>query len=370
MKKILIVIFVTLVNMAVYTQDCEITVTGSLPSCPGSLLVLSVPNSDTLDYHWTPGDYTSSSIAVYPGENITYMLHVFNDSYNCYDTIDLEVYPKTTVDFTQKNEDRTCTGIDADCQGKVEASAGSSFEPVEYTYEWQVPEWNIDPQRPWFAIGLCGDITYNIRVEDPNGCFIDTSYKVRSFLSPEIEITTDPSDTIFLQNPWLDFYFENLSSDTLGITNWSWDFGDTTTSTQEFPRHMFDRADEFNVQLFITDDHGCDTAYVKTILVKPVELIIPNAFTPNSDGINDTFTITGTEDPRTYNDNTYFRLEKYYLSNELIILNRYGKKVFEKENYENDWDGGNLPQGVYFYVLYCHGQFRDDTYKGSVSIFR
>jgi gliding motility-associated-like protein len=65
-----------------------------------------------------------------------------------------------------------------------------------------------------------------------------------------------------------------------------------------------------------------------------------NAFTPNGDNKNDTFTITGLGN---------------YPDNELIIYNRWGNQVFRMKNYDNSWDGlwdgHELPDGTYYYVL-------------------
>jgi large repetitive protein len=78
----------------------------------------------------------------------------------------------------------------------------------------------------------------------------------------------------------------------------------------------------------------------------PCELIVPQAFTPDGDGINDYFVIDG--------------ITKYPGSN-LIVMNRWGNVVYETENYQNDWagtsnvslviGGENLPTGTYYYVL-------------------
>jgi gliding motility-associated-like protein len=69
--------------------------------------------------------------------------------------------------------------------------------------------------------------------------------------------------------------------------------------------------------------------------------IVPEAFTPNGNNINDLLVIAG--------------LERYD-SNTLSIFNRYGDIVFESENYDNTWDGTSkdglpLPDGTYYYVL-------------------
>jgi gliding motility-associated-like protein/uncharacterized repeat protein (TIGR01451 family) len=70
----------------------------------------------------------------------------------------------------------------------------------------------------------------------------------------------------------------------------------------------------------------------KTIL----GLDIPNVFTPNGDGLNDTFTIKD--------------LPKYP-ENELLVFNRWGNSVFQEKNYHNEWTAQNLSEGTYFYIL-------------------
>ncbi len=78
-----------------------------------------------------------------------------------------------------------------------------------------------------------------------------------------------------------------------------------------------------------------------------VDLFIPNAFSPDGDGVNDTWEIAGIENAVGY---------------KLIIFNRWGIKVFETNNYKNDWAGASqtdsfiskdnmLPEGTYFYSI-------------------
>lgn len=71
--------------------------------------------------------------------------------------------------------------------------------------------------------------------------------------------------------------------------------------------------------------------------VKPVlGITIPNVFTPNGDGKNDTFEIVGLN---------------LYETNEIKIINRWQGTVYEKKGYQNDWRADGLNDGTYFYVL-------------------
>jgi len=65
---------------------------------------------------------------------------------------------------------------------------------------------------------------------------------------------------------------------------------------------------------------------------QPVEVY--NIFTPNHDGLNETFYINNLP-----------------AESRLIVFNRWGSKVYENNNYNNNWDGGKVPDGTYFYIL-------------------
>ncbi|MEZ4954916.1 MAG: gliding motility-associated C-terminal domain-containing protein [Saprospiraceae bacterium] len=89
----------------------------------------------------------------------------------------------------------------------------------------------------------------------------------------------------------------------------------------------------------ICNASGCDTATV-FVLVQCSELEIFNAISPNEDGKNDFFRIKGLQN---------------YPNHKLYIYNRWGNLVHEATNYQSDWDGTwdgkDLPDGTYFYML-------------------
>ena len=96
-------------------------------------------------------------------------------------------------------------------------------------------------------------------------------------------------------------------------------------------------------------------------------MFIPNVFTPNGDGKNDTFVIASAENAGA-TPSSEVVLDDFYVSNELIIYNRWSQVVYETKNYQNDWDGDDLPDGVYFYVLKCVGETETDVFRGSLTI--
>lgn len=88
--------------------------------------------------------------------------------------------------------------------------------------------------------------------------------------------------------------------------------------------------------------------------VKP--FFIPNVITPNNDGKNDRFIIQG--------------LGKF-VSNEIVILNRYGDHVYEQRNYDNNWSADGLVAGTYFFVLRgTDSQGQVQEFKGWIQVIK
>jgi gliding motility-associated-like protein len=115
---------------------------------------------------------------------------------------------------------------------------------------------------------------------------------------------------------------------------------------------------DFNITytLQVTDSRGCVNSDKTTVIVSP-ELVVPNAFTPNGDGINDYWDIKG--------------LIAY--SNATVdIFNRYGTNLYHSIGYPNPWDGKyngqQLPVGTYYYIIKTN--VNDQVLSGSLTIIR
>jgi gliding motility-associated-like protein len=96
----------------------------------------------------------------------------------------------------------------------------------------------------------------------------------------------------------------------------------------------------------ICDSFGlCDAAIVLVTVECENDLVIPHGFSPNGDGISDTWVIQGLEN---------------YPDNSVKLFNRWGAQIYNAAPYGNDWDGrstapmtinGLLPAGTYFFIL-------------------
>jgi gliding motility-associated-like protein len=107
------------------------------------------------------------------------------------------------------------------------------------------------------------------------------------------------------------------------------------------------------VKFIYTTEDGCVDTIKTEVTIKEFKMVIPNIFTPNGDGANDVWEVPDL---------------KKYISNEVVIFDRWGKKVFEANNYNNEWDGGKLGDGVYYFIMRCKGYWKEDVYRGSITI--
>lgn len=159
----------------------------------------------------------------------------------------------------------------------------------------------------------------------------------------------DSSDVkiIFLDN-YLDARFEATSvvcpgdfaifKDTSvgNIVNWNWNFGNGNTSNlkqpapQTYPFSNIIR--DVPVRLIVTNNIGCSDTAIQTIkVVGNCYIAVPNAFTPNGDGLND-----------------YLYPTNAYKAKDLVfkVFNRFGQLIFSTTNWQYKWDGSFKGQGA------------------------
>jgi gliding motility-associated-like protein len=127
--------------------------------------------------------------------------------------------------------------------------------------------------------------------------------------------------------------------ESLDATAWSWDFGDGSTSALQDPEHAFQIAGAYTVCLTAISDDGCSDVACRAIDIAQ-QVFLPNAFTPNGDGVNDHFAPI-----------SQFALNAYRFQ----IFNRWGELIFDATapgtGWDGTWKGVDQEGGVYIYVL-------------------
>ena len=362
--------------------SCEITIDKTIPVCQHSKFQLSVPEGENLKYLWKMNGDSITNTASFlwklteTAEFIVRVTDTVNFEECESDPFIVSVHTPITIDFLQKPEWRTCTNGDNNNgnNAKVKAIASGEFEADEYHYFWDVSPIQITPSDSSFVQGLKAHQRYAIMVKDNYGCEAFDTVWTEAYDNPVVEIFTDPDSIAYIQKPEVAFFYNNLSADSIDIISHFWvvEIGNPAFPDSVLddlppdPIVTYDRVGIWPAFLTVYNPQGCDTTYSYNMEIKPVHLFIPNVFTPNDDGANDLFKIAIVEDGE--NKNTEIMLNEYYRSTKLVVFNRWGKVVYESDDYQNDWDGDKLSDGVYYYVLKCQGAKSNDVFKGSVTI--
>jgi gliding motility-associated-like protein len=165
-----------------------------------------------------------------------------------------------------------------------------------------------------------------------------------------------PGDRLFTDNQ------------SFGASEYLWDFGDETTSTDFEPEHEYKALGVYTITLVASDAQGCsDTTRLEAgvHVDRGGELLIPNAFSPNLGGPG-----SGVE-----GNDMFIPLMRGVSDFHMWVFNRWGELLFETTNAEQGWDGyykGKLcQQDVYVYKItakYANGQLV--TKVGDIHLIR
>jgi gliding motility-associated-like protein len=149
---------------------------------------------------------------------------------------------------------------------------------------------------------------------------------------------------ITVTNQGQDDWYLQAATVPVGRT-YVWDMGDGTHYRGDEVAHSYMDLEEHWAQLRITTHNGC-TALDSTLLKPPAHIYFPNAFTPDGDGVNETFGPVG-------HDISEF---------EMMVFDRWGELVYSTEKLHEPWDGsvngaGRAMTGVYVYKYRVAGHY-------------
>jgi len=267
-------------------------------------------------YTWDPNITTINNPTNLSAATYTVIV---NDAGGCKDTVTFTITEPPPITFTI-----TASGSGMLCSGKsVTLTTTTPTGTPPFTFNWLPNGPVVSPLVP---------TTYSLTVTDGNGCI---SLMDTILVSP-LPSPTAGFDTLSSGIFGTKYFFTDQST---GANTWYWIFGDGSTSTDQNPFHTFPGAGVYTVTQIVTASSGCTDTITKIITIYP-NILIPNVFTPNNDGINDEFWIP----------NTGFE------SFELNIYDRWGLKLFSTNAGDIRWDGRTaagqaVPDGTYYYLL-------------------
>ena len=152
------------------------------------------------------------------------------------------------------------------------------------------------------------------------------------------------------------------------IVQWNWNFGDgnnkteDSTSSSHNPSHLYSDTGTLCTILTVTDEHGCVDTATGCVDVQPFfTFYIPNAFTPNEDGLNDVFMPKGS----------------YVKDYQMYIFDRWGMQLFYSNAMDNGWNGRlnnsgkKYEEDTYIYLIYVTDTGGNKhTYNGMVNLIK
>ncbi|MBX2907873.1 MAG: gliding motility-associated C-terminal domain-containing protein [Taibaiella sp.] len=335
------------VNMVVYPSPSVPVVTGPPGVCIGASVPLSAsPSGGT----WASSNPTVATINTISGDAqslaigtsvITYTMGPDVNGCSSYDTFTLNVI---TSSFTLSG-----AATDGLCYGDSSGTITVAVDPAgtNYSYTWSYG--GSLAAATGLQVG-----TYSVLVTDTfSKCKLSRSFiigqpdSLHAVISGENRVCH------------VGGFLEAEVSGGVAPYRYAW-FGprDTLDGKHIIP------VDGGTYTLSVTDTNGCKGEWSAVFMDIPCNSVfILAGFSPNGDGINDKWYVSGLTE---------------YPKNTVQVFDRWGDLVYEKTNYQGEWDGvskggAHLPDGTYYYLVKLNEPSKtggDNVFKGAVLIRR
>ena len=259
----------------------------------------------------------------------------------------VEVYAEPQFDFST-NDIQSCPPLNT-TMSLITSDTSNS-------YSWSLSNGTTSGlDEPNFIIAAPGQYDVTLTGTTAHGC-VATISKIRYltvYPNPTAIFTTNPS-TASITAPIITF-----NNTSLNAQSYIWDFGDSTVSQNASEIHTYGNLGVYQVTLIAISAGGCVDSTTGFIEIHDdYQFFIPNAFSPNGDGVNDFFQGYGIN----------------FKTIEMSIFDRWGKKVYETDKYYEPW-GGQMKEmvqnDVYVYKITVVDNLDEaHEYVGSVKVIR
>lgn len=295
--------------------------------------------SGGITYEWSPViGLSNPSIAnpsAFPTDTISYIVNALDEN-SCQnsDTVTIFVAPKPITDVS---------GINLCTEEYIELTATGGESYI----------WNTGDTSSVIQVNPTTSTTYTVTaVVGQCVGFPDTITVDAAFGYPTAAFQLDLTNTFAPQSvPTL-----NLSSGAIGY-QWDPDFGNPTDQFE--PVFGYPGAGTYTVELIALSEGGCADTATQTFTLENVVLLVPSAFTPNLDDINDYFLVG------------HYGIQQF----DIKIYSRWGMIVYESDDPDFEWNGDYkgqpAPEGVYVYVVRATGEnLQQYLERGTVTLVR
>jgi gliding motility-associated-like protein len=276
-------------------------------------------NGGPYSFTWQPGNFTGgNSYNIHPVSTTTYTVSVSDGCTTPAGTATFTVtVPALPVASFTYNDTAGCGHVCVDFTNTTPNTAATLWQFSDgFTSTLSNPNHCFQP----------GSFNATLIVTDNNGCrdTLTIPSAVTVHPNPVAAFALGPQPTTILE-PNICF----TDQSTNDVITWYWNFddpNDLTTSTIQNPCHAYSDTGTYCASLIVTNQYGCWNTTTNCLMIEPYfVLYVPNAFTPNEDGLNDVFLPVGNDvDPDNY---------------ELTIFDRWGNLIFKSTSWGTGWNG-------------------------------
>ena len=274
--------------------------------------ITAVPSEPGGIINWTPGDYDTETITITPTEDMEYIVNYnLNGCLAEAQTVSVTVDTVPAVTF-----DVSATSGCAPMNVVFTNTTDNAFDCV-----WDIDGITTMNGCSGFSFTFWNEGCYDINLSmgTPNGCTASMTMEdiICVLPNPNVDFSVSTSQVSFGSSE-VDF-----TNNSTNAVDYIWDYGDGTTDSLIFypGPHEFDIDDEefFPVTLYGISEFGCiDSLQLMIFVDHDAVIFAPNSFTPDNDGLNDTWFPTYS----TSIDENYFEVQ---------IYNRWGEMILKRK---------------------------------------
>lgn len=236
--------------------------------------------------------------------------------------------------------------------------------PIDSNYliEWDLGDgqssMDISPVHLYEEVGL---YSLHVGITSPLGCYVEESWEdwIKVNPDPVARFSYSPDGGLTNFASEVTFYDESE-----GAKYWEWYFNEIDFSYGREASYTFPDTGQQKVLLLVENEFGCIDSLERLVDIVPeITYFLPNAFSPNGDGLNESYQGKG-----------YFRGLYDF---EMLIINRWGEVIFTSHDPEMGWNGRKenvgdfAPNGVYpVMVRYREPRGRLQQIRGFATLIR
>jgi gliding motility-associated-like protein len=340
-----------------------LAVSPSVERCPGFSAGLNATGSggdSTFSYVWNPGGLVSQNITVSPAATAVYTVTLSDacgtPPVTAIDSVTINPLPQ--INFTVDQ----ASGCYPLC---VQFTNSTTINPSEnITYSWNLGAgYTSLADSPLQCYKASGVYSVSLTATSAKGCISQKAVAdmITVYPHPKASFSYSPEDPTIIA-PAIQFTDASTApgSSISGLLWQSFGDGSDSTSMLAAPAHTYRDTGSYCVTLIATNALGCKDTVTECLVIKPYFTVyIPNTFTPNGDGRNEEFNISG----------------EYISSLDMKIYDRWGSLIFHSTNISNGWTGSKgataAQEDVYVYIINVTDPLRNPySYKGTVTLIR